>query len=72
MRSEYRDLWAWKDSTGKRFRKIQTHVQDEDFLEHLDSINREEFHPLSSFDKVLYFSIYPLLESMDEVQYSDP
>ena len=33
MRSEHRDLWAWKDSTGKRFRQFQMHVQDEDFLE---------------------------------------
>ena len=31
---------------GKRFRQFQMHVQDEDFLEQLHSINREEFHPL--------------------------
>ena len=61
MRSRYRDLWAWKDSTGKRFRQFQMHVQDEDFLEQLHSINREEFHPLSSFDKVLLFSMVPQL-----------
>jgi hypothetical protein len=72
MRSEYRDLWAWKDSTGKRFRQFQMHVQDEDFLEQLHSINREEFHPLSSFDKVLLFSMVPLIDGMDEIQYSEP
>ena len=72
MRSEHRDLWAWKDTAEQRFRKFQTHVQDENFLEHLDSINREEFHPLSSFDKVLHFSIVPLGEGMDMIQYSNP
>ena len=72
MRSEYRDLWAWKDTAGQRFRRLQTHTKNEDFLEHLDSINREEFHPLSSFDKVLQVSIFPLIEGVDLIQYSNP
>ena len=72
MRSEYRDLWAWKDTAGQRFRKFQTHVEDEKFLEHLDSINREEFHPLSSFDKVLHFSTVPLSEGMDMISDGNP
>ncbi len=72
MRSEYRDLWAWKDTTGQRFRKLQTHVQDENFLEQLDSINREEFHPISSFDRVVYFNMVPLIDIMDRISDSHP
>ncbi len=71
MRSEYRDVWAWKDTTGQRFRRLQTHVQDKDFVEKSNALYHAELHPLSSLDRVLYFDINVLIEGIDMLQKSN-
>ena len=72
MRSEYRDLWAWKDTVGQRFLRLQTAIQDEDFLEQIDLVHREVFHPRSSFDSLLYFNMVSLVNIVDNIQYGKP
>ncbi|MEC7986849.1 MAG: hypothetical protein VX278_16895, partial [Myxococcota bacterium] len=72
LRSEHRDVWAWKDTTGQRFRKLQTHIQDKEFLEKAHALYNEKIHPLSSIDTLLKFDTAPLIAGVEQLSKGNP
>lgn len=64
MRSEDRDVRAWQDSTGRRFRTLQTYIESKDFPSRICAMYNEPIHPLFSLDRMLHFNTAPLLDGL--------